>query len=365
MSRIQLRLRLTRPDFTLSIAEDIPATGITALFGPSGCGKTTLLRCIAGLERASGSLNMPSGLWQEDSSRIFLPVHQRAIGYVFQQPSLFPHLSVHENLLYGWHRTAKERRHLAPEQVIPWLGLSDLMTRPTKGLSGGETQRIAIARALLCSPDLLLMDEPLSALDQASKSEVMACLERLHRELSLPVIYVSHAIEEVARLADFMLQMDHGEVVSAGPMMTVLSAIDRTLLPGEEPAAVVEGTIIHHDVANSLSTVALSDSIHLLAPLLRAEADEVVRIRIPAREVSLALSKPEGSSILNILPARIVAANEGEPGRMLVQLELDGGDTTIKLLSRISLYSWEHLQLHVGMHIQAQIKSMGLAERFS
>jgi len=358
-SDIRFRLSLKRSAFELAVEQSIPGCGVTALFGPSGCGKTTLLRCLAGLEQSSGELNVGTEKWQSSGEGIFLPADSRPIAYVFQEAGLFPHLSVEENLLYGWKRTSAHERRITPDQVYRWLGLAPLISRSVHGLSGGEKQRVAIGRALLSSPRLLLMDEPLSALDAISKVEILPFLERLHRELEIPVVYVSHAIEEVAQLADYILQMEAGRVIADGPALSMLSRFDRRLIPGEEPGAVIESEIRRHDDAHYLSELILPGGQLLLAPRLAANAGSPVRIRIPAREVSISLAVPEGTSILNILPARIVNHSEGDPGRVLVQLELNGGDT--RLLSRISRYSWDRLGLANGMQVQAQIKSMGLA----
>lgn len=363
MSRIAGSLRLARAGFRLETGFDIPARGVTALFGPSGSGKTTLLRCIAGLERGEGRLAVGDSVWQDDAEGCFVPVHRRPLGYVFQEASLFSHLTVRDNLLYGWRRIAPSMRRVSLEEVVEWLGLSHLTERLPDGLSGGERQRVAIGRALLTSPELLLMDEPLAALDAASKAEILPYLERLHRRLSIPVIYVTHAIEEVARLADTIVQMESGRVVVEGPAVELLSRLDQRPVAGEEPGAAIEAIVEAHDDKDHLTTLALEGGLSLLAPRLDAEPGSKVRIRIPAREVSLSLDAPEGTSILNILPARIVDSAEGDPGRMLVQLALEGGE--VLLLSRISRYSWERLGLRTGMSVQAQIKSMGLAREGS
>jgi len=209
---IQAKFRLQRGGFLLDAGFEAPSSGVTAVLGPSGCGKTTLLRCISGLERApEGVLSVQGELWQDSAGGVFLPVHRRPLGYVFQEASLFPHLSVHGNLEYGWKRTQEERR-VGFDEAVALTGIEGLLQRRPEGLSGGERQRVAIARALLTSPRLLLMDEPLSALDQASKGEILPYLERLHEQLTMPILYVSHALEEVARLADHLVLMEEGRV---------------------------------------------------------------------------------------------------------------------------------------------------------
>jgi molybdate transport system ATP-binding protein len=355
--------RLDRGAFRLDVAFSLPGQGVTALFGHSGSGKTSWLRCLAGLERARGTLHVGNTCWQDDATGRFMPTHRRALGYVFQEASLFPHLSVRQNLLYGQRRVAVDQRQVSIDEVVDWLGLSRLLERRPQGLSGGERQRVAIGRALLTSPELLLMDEPLAALDAGARTEIMPYLETLHRRLSIPVVYVTHAVEEVARLADHVVQMQEGRVIAEGPMLELLSGLHRTPVAGEEPGAVIEAEVAAHDDAHHLTMLALGGGLRLLAPRLAAEAGDSVRIRIPAREVSLSLGVPEGSSILNILPACITAMEEGDPGRVLVQLTLEGApaENGPRLLSRISRYSWDRLGLREGMVVQAQIKSMGLA----
>lgn len=358
MSGIAAKFSTALGDFSLDVDIQLPGKGVTALFGHSGSGKTTLLRAIAGLEHFNGRLTVNGEVWQDEKQ--FLPVHQRSIGYVFQEASLFPHLSVRANLEFGMRRIAENRRQIKPEQVIDWLGIGNLLERGVQRLSGGERQRVAIGRALLTSPQLLLMDEPLSALDEKSKQEILPCLERLHDELAIPVLYVSHSIAEVSRLADHIVQLEAGRVVAEGAAMELLSSLHQHTLPGEEPGAVIEATVAGHDEQHVLTTLALPGELCILAPRLDAAIGSRARVRIPAREVSIALNTPEGTSILNILPAKIVDHSEGDPGRVLVQLCLEGSET--RLLSRISRYSWERLGLHEGMAVQAQIKSMSLAQ---
>jgi len=359
MNPISLKLSSRRDSFALDVNLLLPGQGVTVLFGHSGSGKTTLLRAMAGLDRCAGQMSLGSKVWQDDSPGLFLSADQRAVGYVFQEASLFDHLSVRGNLEFGYKRLAADARRIGFDDVVQWLGLGELLSRYPQGLSGGERQRVAIGRALLVSPELLLMDEPLSALDQKSKSEIMPYLEKLHRHLSIPVVYVTHSMAEVAQLADHIVQLQEGRVIAEGPAVELLSRLNQPTLAGEEPGAVVEATVTNHDEIQYLSDLTLSKGVSLLAPRLAAAIGDPVRIRIPAREVSISLNVPEGTSILNILPARIIDHSEGDPGRVLVQLELEGGGT--RLLSRISRFSWERLGLREGMQVQAQIKSMGLA----
>ncbi len=358
MNGIAASFTATLGNFSLNVDLQLPGRGVIALFGHSGSGKTTLLRAIAGLERFAGQLQVNGEVWQ--GGKHFLPVHQRPIGYVFQEASLFPHLSVEENLDFGLRRIPQSAQQIKREQVIEWLGIGHLLSRGVQRLSGGERQRVAIGRALLTSPKLLLMDEPLSALDEASKQEILPYLERLHDELAIPVLYVSHSIAEVSRLADYIVQMEAGRVVEQGAAVELLSSLHQHFVPGEEPGAIIEAEIAEHDEHHHLTTLGLPGGLKILAPRLDATIGSRARVRIPAREVSIALNVPQGTSILNILPAKIIDHSEGDPGRVLVQLCLEGSETL--LLSRISRYSWERLGLHEGMAVQAQIKSMSLAQ---
>ncbi len=227
MSGLRARFLITLGEFTLDVDVTAPARGVTALFGRSGAGKTTFLRCAAGLERAREGLFAVDGeTWQDDVARRFVPTHRRRLGYVFQEPALFPHLTVRGNLEYGWHRVPARERRLAFDEVVALLGATPLLPRDPRELSGGERQRVAIARALLTSPRLLLMDEPLASLDATSRAEILPYLERVRDELALPILYVSHIREEVLRLADHVIVLDRGRVVASGPDAPAVLAAD-------------------------------------------------------------------------------------------------------------------------------------------
>ena len=254
---IELRLAIGRPGFRLDVDLALPGRGITALFGPSGCGKTTVLRALAGLERAQGRVVIAGEVWQDDATGVFMPTHQRPIGYVIQEAALFPHLDVQRNLVYGRRRIAADHRKIALEQAVELLGIGHLLTRKPATLSGGERQRVAIARALLTSPRLLLMDEPLAALDASRKAEILPYLERLHGELAMPIVYVTHAMDEVARLADHLVLMRAGSVLAAGPLSELLARTDLPLAQADDAGVVIDAVVAAHDAPYHLTRLQL------------------------------------------------------------------------------------------------------------
>ena len=354
MSTIEARFRSTQGSFVLDAAFSVPSHGITALFGASGSGKTTLLRLIAGLARAPGSLSVNGEVWQ-DAQR-FVPPHRRALGYVFREASLFPHLSVRANLEYGWKRVPHVERTLQWDDVIDWLGLVPLIDHQPHQLSGGQRQRVAIGRALLSSPRLLLMDEPLTALDANARAEILPYLESLHRELDLPILYVSHALDEVARLADHLLLIDAGRITYQGPLVDGLTRLDLPLAHRDMAGAVIDTTVVAHDPQFQLTRVAHRDLL-LELPGVFGAPGQPLRVRVAARDVSLTLAKPSQTSILNLLPARIIELTDDAPGQVLVRLAL--ADTV--LLARITRKSAHALNLQPGMAVVTQVKSVAVA----
>ena len=363
---IDARLHLARPGFTLDVDLHLPGRGVTALFGPSGCGKTTCLRGIAGLTRnhpnpdlaraRPGRVVVNGEVWQDDAAHLWRATHERALGYVFQEASLFDHLNVRGNITYGLQRTPPARRQVALEQAVELLGIGHLMERKPQALSGGERQRVAIARALATSPRLLLMDEPLAALDAQRKAEVLPYLETLHRALDIPVLYVSHAIDEVARLASHMVLLREGRVLAQGPTGELITRLDLPLAHGDAAATVIEGTVQQHDARDHITTVGFSGGqLLLVSPTARAPG-EALRLRVQARDVSLALSPPQDSSILNILPATVVAVAEDSPGQCMVAL--DAGAT--RLLARVTQRSAQALALAPGRAVFAQVKGVAI-----
>ena len=353
---IQASLQHSYPGFALGVDLTLPSRGVTAIFGPSGCGKTTLLRCIAGLERrANGYLCVGDEVWQDDTKRSFVPVHQRSLGYVFQDASLFAHLSVSQNLNYGMQRVPTALRRVSLGQSIELLGIAHLLQRRPDALSGGERQRVAIARALASSPRILLLDEPLAALDSARKAEVLPYLEKLHSELDIPVLYVSHAIDEVARLADHLVLMEAGKVVASGRAEDLLTRLDLSLAHGDTAGAVLTLTVSQHDEQDHLSTALFSGGLMSL-PIQNKNIGQSLRIRVQARDVSLTLQQQSGTSILNILSATVRAIAPDSPGQVIVSLDVGG----CALLARITERSARTLALEPGLKLYAQIKGVAI-----
>ncbi|MFV8818377.1 molybdenum ABC transporter ATP-binding protein [Haliea sp. E17] len=361
MSVIAARFNLRHPGFELDVDLQLPASGVSVLFGHSGSGKTTLLRCIAGLERAqSGDLHVMGEVWQ--SARTFLPTHRRPIGYVFQEASLFEHLSVRGNLDYARKRAPRVDDGTTLDEAVDLLGIGALLERRPAQLSGGERQRVAIARALLIQPRLLLMDEPLAALDLPRKLEILPYLERLKRRLDLPIIYVSHAPDEVARLADYLVAMESGRAVAAGSLADTLSRLDFPIRLGEDAGVVLEGVVAEREREWKLARVRfdggevwLRDGGHAI--------HSAVRVRVLARDISLAREPQADSSIVNALPATVVEISSDEhAGLALVRLALqdtDGGAGSY-LVSRVTRRSAHLLGLAPGMSLWAQIKSVAV-----
>lgn len=341
----------------LEVALDLPGTGVSAIFGPSGSGKTTFLRSVAGLERASaGYVEVGGEVWQDDGRGLFVPTHRRPLGYVFQEASLFPHLSVRGNLEFGWKRIPPGARMIGFSQAVALMGIEPLLDRSTTTLSGGERQRVAIARALLSSPRLLLMDEPLAALDLARKLEILPALERLHAELDIPVLYVSHSPDEVARLADHVVLLDVGRVVASGPVGETLARLDLPAVFSDDAGVVIEAVVGAHEDEDHLSRLDFSGGVIYVARH-REPVGSRVRCRIHARDVSLSIVAQEGSSILNRFPGTVVGiAGTGNPAQMLVRI--DAGGTPV--LSMVTRRSVRHLGLEIGRPVWAQVKAVAL-----
>jgi len=352
---IQARFDIRQPAFSLSLDTEWPGSGVVSLFGPSGCGKTSLLRAMAGLDRHPGSRFVVNGaVWQDDA--VFLPPHRRPVGYVFQEPSLFPHLDVQGNIRYGLRRVPAAQRRVALDRAIGLLDLEPLLARRPETLSGGERQRVAIARALAVSPELLLMDEPLAAVDVGRKQDILPWIESLHRELDIPVVHVSHLPEEVARFADRVMFLENGEVRATADVQEAFARLDLPLAHRAGAAALIETRVAGHDADYGLARLAFAGGE------LRVAADEdlppgqSLRVRVAARDVSLTLQRQHDTSILNVLEATVQEIRDEDRARATVRLDVGG----TPLLAGITRKSVHDLALEPGLRVFAQVKSVAL-----
>lgn len=347
----------TASGFSLDVDLSLPNNAITAIYGESGSGKTTLLRCIAGLETVSeGEITINNETWHDKDTSV--PAHQRAVGYVFQEASLFQHLTVEGNLNYAQKRADANYGGINKQQIVELMGIGSLLTRKVGQLSGGERQRVAIARALLIHPQVLLMDEPLAALDVQRRQEILPYLERLHQEIAIPIFYVTHSLEEVSRLADYLVVLEQGRVIAQGNLIDMLSRSDLSLGGEEEVGAVLEGRIESRNAQWHLAHVVFpGGSMQIRDSAGLGEVGKNVRIRILARDISLSLDAEQRSSILNRLQAEILTITDTrDPAMNTVQLKV--GESI--LLARISRRSVAELDLQPGQSVWAQIKSVAI-----
>jgi len=358
---IEARFAGTLGAFTFDFALRAPPRGVTALYGPSGCGKTTLLRCIAGLNRVrDGHCHVNGEQWQE-GARLFVPTHRRALGYVFQEASLFPHLSVKANLSFGAPPAgAGPALAIGWDEVVDLCGLAPLLERAPRDLSGGERQRVALGRALLSQPRLLLMDEPLSALDESAKADILPFFERLRDRLPLPALYVTHDMAEVERLADHLALINRGRVIAAGPLGQMQSDPALPLAAARGAAVTLEGTIAAVDESYGLTTVSVSGGA-FVAPGRLGPVGARRRLRVLAGDVSLALAPPGPSSILNVLPARVLAIKTAAANELVVVLGLGADGAGNRILARVTRRSSERLGLSEGASVHAQVKGVALS----
>lgn len=355
---IDIDLRATFGVFSLHAAFKAPKNGICAVFGKSGSGKTALLRSIAGLNHSChGHVRVGDETWHDDTQRMFLPVHRRRVGYVFQEATLFPHLDVRHNLLYGFSRIAQGDRRVEFEKTVTLLGLAPFLSRRPSTLSGGERQRVALGRALLVSPRLLLLDEPVSALDRQGKREVLSYIEHIRDRLDLPMLYVSHSVEEVSRLADYLVVMEEGAVKMAGSMESMRTNPDSPLTHGSEAGVMISTTVLEHDDDYHLSYLSCGGG-RIAVSRLEGTPGSVFRIAIKARDISISLSRPVGSSVLNSIPAVVTQVADDGPAHSLVCLSAE--DTP--LVAHITRKSARVLNLAVGQAVYANVKSVALDE---
>jgi molybdate transport system ATP-binding protein len=346
--------------FVLDAAFEAPMRGVTALFGPSGCGKSTMLRCVAGLQTLrDGYLSIGDEVWQDGPD--FRPPHHRSVGYVFQEASLFPHLSVRRNLLYGYRRAVRHSGAEATrfDDVVALLGMDGLLDRSPLRLSGGERQRVAIGRALLAQPRLLLMDEPLAGLDRLSKDEILPYLEALHTTLSIPILYVSHDLAEVERLADHLVLMQAGRVVVSGPLQDLQADPALPIARLREASVALDASVADYDPEYGLTTLAI-DGGTIVVPGQYGAPGTLQRVRVGASDVSLARQPPGPSTILNVLPARVAAAERHDAAQMNVVVRLGVTGQGARLLARITRKSWQALAFTPGDLVHAQVKSVAL-----
>jgi molybdate transport system ATP-binding protein len=358
--RIKANFDVRFDAFGLKADLDLPARGVTTLFGPSGSGKSTVLRCIAGLERsATGFMQIGEQCWQNESQNVFLPTHKRSLGFVFQEPRLFNHLTVRANLEYGYKRTPAEARRLEWDRVIELLALGHLLERRPQRLSLGEQQRVAIGRALLAGPELLLMDEPLASLDIARKREVLPFIRKLHDELEIPVIYVSHSLQEVLQITDTLVLMRNGETVASGPLTRLCSELELSQYLGDMSGSVIDTVIEAHEPEFGLSRLAFSGG-NLYVPQQPLDAGHAQRVHVLARNVGIALQKPQvTNSFLNILEATVTDVAVPDIAGHAVQIKLDVG---VPLLANISRKSLHTLRLEPGQSCYALIKAVSLTQ---
>lgn len=350
---LELDLALDRGDFSLALQGRWPVPGITGLYGHSGAGKTSLLRALAGLLPARGTLRLQGQPWLDGKQS--LPPHRRAAGLVFQDARLLPHLTVAGNLRYAWRRR-RDAPGLAWDEVVTALELAPLLDQPAPLLSGGQAQRVALARALLSHPRLLLLDEPLASLDTPSRGPLLELLADLPRRCGLAMVYVSHSLEEINRLAEHLVLLERGRVLAQGPAMELLARLDLPLAHGDNAAALVASRVVDYCAADQLTTVALEDGQQLWLAGPQGPPGTPLRLRIPARDVSLTLRPAADSSILNRIRVRIDALHEDDQAR--VHLRLMAGNQW--LLARVTRRSARALQLQPGLQVHAQIKSIAL-----
>lgn len=354
---IDLSLKLLRAGeaaFELSVDLTLPFLGTTVIFGPSGGGKTTILRAIAGLEPdVKGHIRINQQTWQAPG--VFVPAHQRRVGFVFQHSALLPHLSVEQNLRYGWQRVGGTATEYA--QCVEQLDLAPLLQRAIGQLSGGERQRVALGRALLTRPDILLLDEPLAALDAARRSEILGVLERLKQTTTIPFLYVTHAVDEMSRLADYLVLMKGGRVRQAGPALEVMNHPDAPLALRDDAGVVVQATVQQRDAHGLIMLQSPMGELYAHGPA-HMPGDRL-RVRIHARDVSLALSHHSDTSMLNILPVTVLTLRDGAGGQALIELST-GDQSEQRLLAKISYASVARLNIAPGLALWAQIKAVAL-----
>lgn len=362
MYNLSAKFEVSFRGFDLRAQLEVPEGGVTVLFGPSGSGKTTLLRCLAGLERSpAGFMQFGDTLWQDEARGIFVPVHERSIGLVFQEPRLFPHLSVRSNLLYGFKRIPSHERKIGLDDVVKILNIGHLLDRRPRFLSGGEGQRVAIGRALLTSPKLLLMDEPLASLDHQRKHEILPYIRRLQTTWGIPIIYVSHSLEEILQLVDTMILLKEGRVVAEGPAKKIFSQLDlRGIINSEILGAIFDTQVIAHEPEFGLTRVQfMGHQLHV--PKQEIEVGQSIRLHIHSNDVSIVTSPADiRTSVLNILEARVMEIGAIDSTGYSVDIKLDVGQALLATITRKSL---ANLALEPGQKVYAHIKAIKMVHK--
>ncbi|HWM29679.1 MAG TPA: molybdenum ABC transporter ATP-binding protein [Woeseiaceae bacterium] len=357
---LTLEVRVEFPSFRLEVSEELELRGVTALFGPSGGGKSTLLRAVAGFETPlEGRIACGHELWFDSDTGVNVPPHRRPVGLMFQGAALFPHLDVAGNLAFAEKRAlsrAATKTAIEKREVVAALDLEPLLQRRVAALSGGERQRVALGRTLLTCPALLLLDEPLAALDRARKSQILPYLEALPKRFRIPTIYVTHAIDEVAQLADRVLVLADGRVQAHGATASIVERLDLQAFTGRYEAGVlVEGRVLRHDPRLCLTYLDLHGETLTMPMVEGAVPDRTVRLRIRARDVAIAIRRPEGLSIRNVLPGTVAEiVREPDTGIAEVLIRIRGD----RIRARVTLASVEDLQLEAGMSVFALIRSV-------
>lgn len=356
--RLEAVLTLDRGDFRLDVSLEVRLRGVTAVFGPSGCGKTTLLRALAGIERgAKGRIAFDGRVWQDERGG-FVPTRDRRAGLIFQDARLFPHLTVRGNILYGYRRTPKNERLFRPETVVRLMDLESLLGRRVASLSGGERQRVSFARAVLANPRLLLMDEPLASLDQDRKEDILPFIERLAGALAIPIVYVSHEIDEVVRLATDLVLMNEGRIVAGGPIEEVSNRFDLRSYAGRlDAGSILRMRVAGHDRAAGITRFAFAGG-EVIGPGVDLAEGTEVNLRIRSRDVAIALDPPGRTSILNVLPGRVaeIGPDDGPQAHVLL-------DVGAPLWARIMRRSVQALDLAPGRPVYALVKAVAVDRR--
>ena len=350
MSSLHLQLKLDRSTFSLEVDVNIPLEGVSVICGESGAGKTTLLRCIAGLEKAEGKIQMNGVLWQDTQNHVVVPTSKRAIGYVFQEAGIFPHLTVRQNIEFGWKRNHTKHKKIQWDDVIHWLKLAPLLDHTSTTLSSGQKQRVAIARALLTSPQILLLDEPLASLDFRGKLEILDYLLLLHQKLSIPIVYVSHSFEEVSHIADYMLVMKDGKISESGTFPQILSSLSLPWSVASFAGAVIETTVQSHDSQHHLTYLQMGEE-QFTVVRQHFEVGTTIRIRIPATSISLTLQKHEDSSMVNIFSGTILRWSEYQQSEYIVHLQVQ----QLILFALITKEALDRLDLRLHQSVFVQV----------